>query len=117
MKRDYDRAFEDCNTAIRLDPNLPEAYNNRGIVYKLKGEIEPAIKDYNTAIELDPSFAYAYYNRGIVYYEREEYDLAIIDYSKAIELRPTLSIPITIVVMFTIKKASMNVPSKTITQR
>ena len=79
LKGDYDQAFKDCNTAMRLDPNFPEAYNTRGIIYKLTGEIDQAIEDYNKAIELDPNFAYAYYNRGIVYHERDDFERAIKD--------------------------------------
>jgi tetratricopeptide (TPR) repeat protein len=36
-KREYDRAIQDLNEAIRLDPNLALAYDNRGNAYSRKG--------------------------------------------------------------------------------
>jgi Tfp pilus assembly protein PilF len=32
-KGEFDKALEDCNEAIRLDPNYASAYKTRGIVY------------------------------------------------------------------------------------
>lgn len=32
-KRDWNRAFEDCSAAIRIDPNFGRAYNCRGSAY------------------------------------------------------------------------------------
>ncbi|MCZ7380032.1 MAG: tetratricopeptide repeat protein [Candidatus Methanoperedens sp.] len=65
--RKFDKAIEDYNKAIELNPKLAEAYNNRGVVYIYIKEFDKAIKDYNKAIELDPKYAEAYNNRGAVY--------------------------------------------------
>ena len=40
------------NRAIELDPDLAEAYSNRGHTYHDLGDYEQAIADYNRAIEL-----------------------------------------------------------------
>ncbi len=50
--------------AIELDPNDPEAYDDRGRSYRDLGQDQRAIEDYDKAIELDPNVAAAYYNRG-----------------------------------------------------
>ena len=50
----FDSAIADCNKAIELNPELAEAYNNRGDAYGNKGELDSAIADCNKAIELNP---------------------------------------------------------------
>jgi tetratricopeptide (TPR) repeat protein len=39
-KREYDRAIEDFDQAIKLDPNYALAFNNRGIAYADKGQYD-----------------------------------------------------------------------------
>ena len=64
-KRQLDRAIADHTQAIKLDPNLSEAFYNRGNAYGDKGENDRAINDYDTAIRLNPKFAGAFNNRGL----------------------------------------------------
>jgi len=73
---------------IRLDPDYAEAYNNRGIAYRNKGEHDRAIADYDRAIALKPDCAEAYVNRGVAYDVKGEHDRAIADYDRAIALKP-----------------------------
>jgi tetratricopeptide (TPR) repeat protein len=87
-----------------LNPELADAYNNRGIAYAGKGELDRAIEDYNTAIKLNPELADAYYNRGIAYRDKGELDRAIEDYK-----------PIAIEVLLTVVKTSWIGLSKTMT--
>src|SRR5262249_14610743 len=68
---------------------LAEAFNNRGIGYRLKGDYDRAIQDYNQAIKLNPRFAVAYNNRGVAHEYKNEYDRAISDYDQAIKLKPS----------------------------
>jgi tetratricopeptide (TPR) repeat protein len=39
---------------LELDPNIANAYANRGIAYAHLGEIDKAIADYEKALALDP---------------------------------------------------------------
>ena len=87
-KGEYDRAIQDYDKAIELNPNDAEAYNNRGVAYENKEEYDRAIQDFDKAIELNPNDAEAYRNRGIAYEHKEEHDRAIQDFDKAIELDP-----------------------------
>jgi tetratricopeptide (TPR) repeat protein len=86
--RDYARAIEDHNEAIRLNPNNPTAYYNRGTAYDNKGDYDLAIRDYSEAIRLKPDFAFAYIGRGVTYASKRDYDRAIEDYDEAIRLNP-----------------------------
>ncbi|RKY13529.1 MAG: hypothetical protein DRP82_05285, partial [Planctomycetota bacterium] len=89
-KGDFDRAIEDYDRAIELNPKLAEAYYNRGNAWAMKGEYDRAIEDWTKVIELDPKFALAYTNRGLAWDEKGDYDKAIEDYNKAIELKELL---------------------------
>ena len=62
-KGDYDRAIQDSNRAIELDPNKADYYWGRGLSYSWKDDEDRAIQDYNRAIELDPNKADYYRNR------------------------------------------------------
>jgi tetratricopeptide (TPR) repeat protein len=86
--RDYARAIEDHNEAIRLNPNNSTAYYNRGTAYDNKGDYDLAIRDYSEAIRLKPDFAFAYIGRGVTYASKRDYDRAIEDYDEAIRLNP-----------------------------
>ena len=88
FKGEYDRAIEDFDQAIELQPDLAVAYNNRGNAYVNKEEYDRAIADFDQAIELQPDFAAAYYNRGNAYAGKGELDRAIADFDQAIELQP-----------------------------
>ena len=87
-KGDNQGAIIAYNEAIRLNPNLAEAYNNRGIVRKELGDKPGAIDDYNQAIKFNPNLALAYYNRGIVRKELGDKPGAIDDFNQAIKINP-----------------------------
>ena len=73
--------------AIELKPDA-EAYYNRGIAKRAKGDLDGAIADYTKAIELKPDYAVAYSNRGAAKQAKGDLDGAIADFTKAIELKP-----------------------------
>ncbi len=87
-KSEHDRAIQDLDQAITLQPDYAEAYKNRGNAYADKGQYDRAIQNYNQAIRLKPDYAVAYRNRGTVYAEQSQYDRAIQDYDQAIRLKP-----------------------------
>lgn len=83
-----DRAIAANTAAIRLDPTDAEAYRNRGLGYRLKGEHGRALADFTEAIRLGPRYAAAYYARGSTYHTMGEHDKAIADYTETIRLDP-----------------------------
>jgi len=86
--KDYDRAMIEYSEAIRLNPNLAQAYYNRGQVYFLKGDWDRAIAEYTQAIRADPDYAKAYNNRGAAYANKEDYDRAIADWEEVLRIDP-----------------------------
>jgi protein O-mannosyl-transferase len=51
-RNEYEKAFDFINTAIRIDPDLAEAYYKRAQIWRLNGQKELAEKDEQTAISL-----------------------------------------------------------------
>src|SRR5262245_33960697 len=88
-----DQRIDGCSAVIKAardkGDKLAEAFNNRGVGYRLKGDYDRAIADYNQAIKLNAKFAIAYNNRGVAYDKNGEYDRAILDYDQAIKLKPS----------------------------
>ena len=61
------RAIQDYDKAIQLDPDLSSTYHDRAGAYYYLGQYQRAIQDYDKAIQLDPDYADAYENRGKAY--------------------------------------------------
>ena len=59
-----EKALEDLNKAIQVNPKFISAYLMRGDVKSAMGDYSNAISDYNIAIEIEPSDPDAYKNRG-----------------------------------------------------
>ena len=91
-KSDYRNAIANYNQALKLKPDLTDAYNNRGIAYDNQGNYSEAIADYNQALKLNPDFASAYNNRGIAYTNQGKYTEAIVDFSQALKLQPDYAV-------------------------
>jgi tetratricopeptide (TPR) repeat protein len=73
-----------------MDPENPNAYNNRGIALAKEGQYEAAIARFTRAFQRNPAFAEAYYNRALVDLAIGQLGQAISDFSKAVEIKPGL---------------------------
>jgi tetratricopeptide (TPR) repeat protein len=89
-KRDYDRAIQDYDISIKLNPTFSKPFNNRGVAYQKKGDYDRAIKDFDEAIKLSPDYARAFANRAETHQRRHDYQSAVRDYDNAIRLDPSL---------------------------
>ncbi|MGX9459767.1 lipoprotein NlpI [Shewanella sp. A14] len=69
----------DFHQALKLQPNLADAYNFLGIYYTQEGELDSAYEAFDGVLELSPSYDYAFLNRGIALYYGERYELAVTD--------------------------------------
>jgi len=79
-----ERAEEDYNAAVEVNPKYANAYNNLGNIKFKSGDCFGAIKDYSKAIQLNSAFVEAHCNRGIAKESLEDYRGALEDYDKAI---------------------------------
>ena len=86
MNHEFEAQLEDLNKAIELDPNMAEAYMERGNLYasnlpKERGGDEKAVADYTRCLELKPNDASARWNRATYYTSLRQYDQAIADWT------------------------------------
>ena len=86
--KDYQAAIADYDEAIRLNPELAEAFNNRGNAKDELGDHAGAIADYDEAIRLKPDDAGAFHNRGISKFNMKDNPGAIADFDEALRLKP-----------------------------
>lgn len=85
----YQDAFADYHQAMKVNPELPEAYIGRGNIYFLAGKYKLAIDDYTRALDLHISRDYiAHFNRGMAYEKIGEIKNAEQNYRRALELQP-----------------------------
>ena len=79
-----DQAIERYDRAIRLNPELVEAYNNRGSDRRRKGDLDGAIADYGEVIRLRPDTEAGYYNRAVTWRMKGDDEAALSDFAAAI---------------------------------
>jgi tetratricopeptide (TPR) repeat protein len=86
--KDPEEKLRFYSEAIRLKPDYPSAYNNRGLARTDKGDLDGALLDYTEAIRLKPDLADAYTNRGNALRQKGDVDGALADYAASIRPRP-----------------------------
>ncbi len=89
LKR-YDEAIADCNMAIKLKHDCAEAYNNRGMIYALRGQdLNRARADLDSALKFNPIYPDAMVNLANVYCLMKNYDSALVKFDRLLKLYPT----------------------------
>jgi tetratricopeptide (TPR) repeat protein len=90
--REYDRAIEDFDQALRFYPNHFVTTHRRGDAYKGKGDDARAKRDYEEAnrqaSRFQPKTASDYYRRGDFYYYQGDYNRAVADYNETMKRDP-----------------------------
>jgi tetratricopeptide (TPR) repeat protein len=89
----HEQAIQAYNDAISIDPQLAEAYYNRGMVYTLRAEYDKAIADFDSAIELKPEWAEAYGERAMAHRSLGDEEQADDDAEQAVALSPDFATP------------------------
>lgn len=82
----YNEAIPCYDKAIDLDPQLLEAWNNKGVTLSSMGRHLEALPCFDKAIELDPTSAWS--NKGAEYGSLGMYNDALECFDKALELNP-----------------------------
>jgi len=74
-----------------MNPEDPNACNNRGIAAAKEGQYETAVAEFTRAFRRAPAFAEACYNRALVYIALGQLGPAISDFTKVVEIKPALT--------------------------
>jgi tetratricopeptide (TPR) repeat protein len=85
---DLDEKLRFYGNAIRIKPDYPEAFYNRGIARKDKADVKGAFQDYDEAIRLKPDYAEPYYARGALSRDQGDLDSALENFETALRLKP-----------------------------
>ncbi len=86
----YNSALDHAERAMRLQPNMPEAYLVTGEVYLAVEMYNKALVELKRAITYNPDFARGYYAIGRIYVDQKKYELSERYFIKAIKLDSTL---------------------------
>lgn len=78
----------DFMRALRLKPDMADAYNFMGIQHTLNGDFDQAYEAFDAALELEPKYQYAYLNRAIALQYDGKQELAIDDFRAFQALKP-----------------------------
>ena len=60
QENNYTEAVSDLTKAIKLRPDIPEAFHNLGYAFERCGDVKNAIRAYERALNLKPAYASAY---------------------------------------------------------
>ena len=76
------------NKALRIDPNLPDAYASKGLVLTHTGELAEGLRALQKAVELNPGYSAAYNLLGRALYSYERIPEALEAIDKSVSLDP-----------------------------
>ena len=84
----YDEAIKHLDISIKLNPNFPASFGNKGIAHAEKLQYQEAIINYDKAIALKNNFYDAYLNKGIALKSIHKYDDALKYFDHCIKVNP-----------------------------
>jgi Flp pilus assembly protein TadD len=73
---EYQKAIDEYETALKLDPANANLHNSLGVCYGVTGEFASALTQFKEAMALDTEEALAHYNAGLVHLLLDERDKA-----------------------------------------
>lgn len=89
----YDRAREQAEQAVRLDPNLLEAQRAMGYVWERTGNYALAFEAYSNALRINPNLAMLHVSIGNMHFVQGNVQEAIRSYTTATTLAPEDVVP------------------------
>ncbi|HRH41016.1 MAG TPA: tetratricopeptide repeat protein [Pyrinomonadaceae bacterium] len=81
----FDLAFADAESALKINSKNVEALNVRGLVKVERKEIDSALADFTSAINIKPDYFKPYLNRAKIFIEKNEFEKAVADYNEVIK--------------------------------
>jgi tetratricopeptide (TPR) repeat protein len=66
--KQLDKARSQFEIVVKLEPAIPDAYNNIGLSYAYENKVDKAIQYYRKALDIEPLYVPALNNLGLVLY-------------------------------------------------
>lgn len=77
----WNAVMSDLNSAIRLHPNLADAYGRRAFIFRRRKQFKESLSDYDRAIKCKPEDVYLWHGyRGLLYAEYSQFKEALEDF-------------------------------------
>jgi tetratricopeptide (TPR) repeat protein len=83
-----DKAIEELNKALDIDPNYAEAYQSLGLYYRYQGAFDKALDLFNKYTSVSPDQASPLDNLANLYFREGRVDEAIEKFREALSIRP-----------------------------
>jgi len=83
-QKEYSKATESLQQAIRFTPEYPSAYNHLGVIYMETKRYAKSEEAFKKALQLQPNFPEVYNNIGVLLNRQERYKEAVVYFQKAI---------------------------------
>lgn len=88
-RQEYDMAVTQYKKAIKINPDMAEAYINMGVALKLKKDYENSMAAFNKALEFENVMHDAtYYNMAVIFQEQNKPEQGIQYFMKSAETAP-----------------------------
>jgi hypothetical protein len=84
-------ALKDFDAALKINPDIYEAYRYRGSLFGMAKQYENSVADLSKYLEKYPNESEQYYNRGLSLVSLNRMSEAIADFSKTISLNPNFA--------------------------
>jgi tetratricopeptide (TPR) repeat protein len=89
-RAEFDKAIDDCDEALRIDPECAMAFDRRAQALTAKGRVDEALADFENAISLTPNYASAYSHRARAWLEKGNFEKALADCHAALDRDPSI---------------------------
>src|SRR5258707_5334279 len=91
QRGDHEQAVRHIDAALKINPRLPSAHNNRGNALSELQRIVEALASYDNAIAVEPAYVEAWVNRGITLAQLGRFEEALASYDRAAVLKAAQS--------------------------
>ena len=86
--QNYSASIASYDQAVAINPDLHQAWNNRGLSLYILSRSEEALASYDQAVAISPDSHHAWNNRGNALDDLGQKEAAIASYEKALAIKP-----------------------------
>ncbi|PCJ45386.1 MAG: hypothetical protein COA74_01980 [Gammaproteobacteria bacterium] len=84
----FAQATTHINSAIKLNPNLAQAFAARGLMYTYRSAFDSAESNYKRALAINPRLTIALHNFGFLLWSQHRYEQSLPYFIKTLEYNP-----------------------------